>query len=140
MLHSSQIKTIAFRPGFTEFLGKSSIFASSVIYPSVLKSLSTNSFHCLTLLLPENMQKNPLVLRNNCRRDPRSLPSTDTTRAVSTRLTCHRCRTLAQTGGRSEGSPCTHLKPGNQKSFSEKSIYSTEQFQHLESQGSASPS
>ena len=59
-LHSSQIKTTAFRPGFTEFLGKSSIFASSVIYPSVLKSLSTSSFHCLTLVLPENMQKIPL--------------------------------------------------------------------------------
>ena len=59
-LHSSQIKTTAFRPGFTEFLGKSSIFASLVIYPSVLKSLSTSSFHCLTLVLPENMQKIPL--------------------------------------------------------------------------------
>lgn len=78
-LHSSQFKTTAFRPGFTEFLGKSCIFTSSVIYPSVLKSLSANSFHCLTLLLPENIQKNSLVLRNNCRRDPRSPPSTDST-------------------------------------------------------------
>lgn len=36
---------------------------------------------------------------------------------------------LAQTGGRSEGSPCTHLQPGNQKPFSEEGIYHTEHTQ-----------
>lgn len=57
-----------------------------------------------------------------------------------TRLTCHRCRTLAQTGGRSEGSPCTRLQPGNQEQFSEKGIRYIKQFQCLESKGGNSHS
>ena len=87
--------------------------------PKCLKILIHKFFSLPNLSASRKHAKNPLVLRNNCRRNPRSLPSTDTTRVVSTRLTCHRCRTLARTGGRSEGSPCTHLQPEKQTSFSE---------------------
>lgn len=60
-------------------------------------------------------------------------------RAVSTQLTCHRCRRLAQTGGRIVGSPCTRLQPGKQKRFSEKGVYYAKRLQHLKHKGTASP-
>lgn len=82
-------------------------------------------------------KKIPFGLRNDWKRDTHSFSTevTQTHRAEKPQLTCHRYRTLAQTGGRSVGSPCKHLQPGKQKAFSETDIHYAKQFQHLKSKG-----
>lgn len=132
------LKARACHPGLTEFLGKRAHLHLLNNLPKCLKIL-TQKFS----LIPNftSSIKNTHTYTQNCfcflerTEDGTRTHSTpqkphEHHGAVKTQLTCRKCRTAARTGGRSEGSPCTHLQPGNRKSRSEESVYDAGRFRH----------